>query len=271
MSVKFIPLLLLVGCGDDPLAVDKNISRWANSGSSLGAFALVREPVAFAGGAGDYPDPACPVRAKDDTTATLLGDCTDSDGRAWTGSATVTRDGATLQVDLDEFGNDALGGALRASGVVTIEELGPDEHAFEVDVTTRGGITTTVLYSGHVAGGYTGPTTWNGEGTVRMDGDFFDGGAITVKTVDQVRDDDRCAGEGLSGTTTMTSTEHEVVITYDGETNCDPDHSARWSRDGKDQGVIAGITCSTGGPAGLGLVMVVLGGLIVRRRSSLGA
>jgi hypothetical protein len=45
----------------------------------------------------------------------------------------------------------------------------------------------------------------------------------------------------------MVSNEHTVVITYDGATDCDDDDSARWSRDGEDQGLVAGVTCSLGG------------------------
>jgi MYXO-CTERM domain-containing protein len=56
-----------------------------------------------------------------------------------------------------------------------------------------------------------------------------------------------------------------VVIEYDGASDCDDRDSARWSRDGDDRGTIEGITCSTGGPGGLGALALVLC-LVVRRR-----
>jgi MYXO-CTERM domain-containing protein len=265
-------LVVVVGCGGggaDPLEDADAIPQWANSSSAIGAFEPVREPVAFFDGAFDFPDPTCPMTTNDGTVATVVGGCTDSEGRTWTGSATVTLDGLAgyaLTVELEDYGNDGFGAPLAASGVVTVEEVAPDVHAFEVDVTTRGGITTTIVYSGDASGTYTGPTIWNGEGTIRKSGDFFAAGSIDAETIEQVRDNDACAGEGFSGTTRMTSTEHVVVLTYDGETDCDTEHSAQWSLDGQDQGIIANITCSAGGAGGFGLVIVALCGVVVRRR-----
>jgi MYXO-CTERM domain-containing protein len=264
---RSVALIALAACGGggDPLEDAADIPTWANASSALGAFETVREPVAVFHGHLAYPDPACPTTLADVVSSTITGGCTDSEGRAWTGTAIVTLDGPTLTVELDGFGHDAFGSAP-SSGFVTIEEVGPEEHAFDVDVTSIGGVTTTIVYRGSVVGGFTGPTTWNGSGSVRKSGDFFNSGAISAETIDQVRDDDACPGENLSGTTTMTSAEHVVVITYDGATDCDPDHSARWSRDGEDQGVIANITCSTGGASGFGALVLVVGLLVRRRR-----
>jgi len=75
-----------------------------------------------------------------------------------------------------------------------------------------------------------------------------------------------CAGQGASGTTKLTSNGHEVVIAYDGATDCDADAAAHWSRDGEDMGVIKGISCSTGGGAGFGLIGVALAFVLRRRR-----
>jgi MYXO-CTERM domain-containing protein len=267
-SKHFVPIgVLMAACGgsEDPLAVDANITQWANSSSAMGAYEAGRESIAIFHGEGGFPDPACPVVIADADGASITGDCVDSDGESWVGSATVTLTGTTVRLELDGFGSDNV---FRppTDGFVELVEVGVDEHTFDVDVTSRGGIVTTILYEGSVIGGYDGPTTWNGSGTVRKNGDFFDGGTITVETVDQVRDNDQCPGEGFSGTTTMSSLEHEVVITYDGDTDCDPDHSARWSRDGVDQGVIAGITCSSGGASGFGMLLIGLGFVMRRRR-----
>jgi len=251
--------------GGDPLDKQKDIAGWANAASAMGAYEWVREPVAFADGAFSYEDAACPAAADTGTTATVTGGCTDDKGRAWTGTATVEHGGTSRTVTLTDYGNDAFGGAVQTTGTVTITEQDADHHSFQVDLVGGGGITTTTHYSGTVVGSYDTPTTWNGSGTITRDGDFFNGGTVTATTVDQVRDNDQCPGEGFSGTTTMTSDDHVVVITYDGATACDPDHSAQWSRDGEDQGLVAGVTCSSGGSGTGWLALALL--MIVRRRS----
>ena len=263
-----LALGLLAACGGgDPLEDDNAIAGWANASSAMGAYDVAREPVAFADGKHQYEDPACPITSNDGMTATVSGGCTDSKDRVWTGKVTVVRGGGGARmVTFEEFGNDAFGGASKTNGTVAVAELATDRHTFEVDTVTRGGITTDVQYSGSVVGtDDTAATTWNGSGTINRDGDFYKGGTVDSVTVDQVRDD-ACPGEGFSGTTTMTSDEHVVVITYDGATACDPDHSARWSRDGKDRGLVQGVTCSSaGGSSGAAIVLVAVM-LIGRRR-----
>jgi MYXO-CTERM domain-containing protein len=251
--------------GGDPLDKADNVAGWANATSAIGAFEWVREPVAFADGKFDYGDPACPVTATAGTTTTVTGGCTDTDGHQWGGTATVEHGSPTRTVTLDAFGNDAFGGLLLSTGTVTITEQAPDMHTFEVELVSDGGISTTTHYSGTVAGTYDTPTTWNGSGTITRTGNFFDGGTVTAATADQVRDNAACPGEGFSGTTTITSDDHVVVITYDGNTACDMDHSARWSLDGKDEGIIKGVTCS-GGSGGSGWVALALGLVVLRRR-----
>lgn len=267
-SRSVLALGLLAACsGGDPLEDDDVIAGWANASSAMGAYEVAREPVAFADGKHQYDDPACPLTSNDGTMATVSGGCTDSKGRVWTGTATVVRGGGGAKmVTFEEFGNDGFGGASKTSGTVAVAELAADRHTFEVDTVMRGGITTDVRYSGSVVGTYdTAATTWNGSGTISRDGDFYKGGTVEAVTVDQVRDD-ACPGEGFSGTTTVTSDEHVVVITYDGATACDPDHSARWSRDGKDRGLVTGVTCnSAGGSSGAAIVLAAIA-LIGRRR-----
>ena len=257
--------------GGDPLDKQKDIAGWANAASAMGAYEWVREPVAFADGAFTYQDAQCPAASDTGTTATVTGNCTDSKGHAWTGTATVDHGSATRTVTLTDFGNDAFGGSVKATGTVTITEQAPDRHSFAIDLVGGGGITTTTKYNGTVVGTYDTPTTWNGSGTITRDGDFFNGGTVASTTVDQVRDNDGCPGEGFSGTTTMTSDDHVVVITYDGNTACDPDHSARWTRDGVDQGTIAGVTCSAGGSGTSWLALALVTLLLTSRRSSRGS
>ena len=261
-------IAVLAGCHVDPLSPDENIAGWANTASAVGVFTTGYEPLAFAERQLAFADPACPSTADDGTTVNIAGECVDADGIEWFGAATVVRGAAgALTLTLDGYGNDAILGPERAFGTITVRELAADHHAFDVDLVRRGGLTTDVAYSGTVRGGATGPTTWNGSGTISRNGDFFDGGTIEATTVDQVRDGSICPGEGISGRTTMTSEEHTVEIQYDGATDCDADNAARWSRDGEDQGTIDGVTCSAGGPGGLGaLALVVLATCVARRR-----
>jgi hypothetical protein len=265
-------IAIVAACGGgDPLADEKDIAGWANSSSAMGAYEWVREPVAFADGEFTYEDAQCPTASDTGTTATVTGNCTDAKGRAWTGTASVDHGSSTRTVTLTDFGNDAFGGSVKATGTVTITEEAPDRHSFAIDLVGGGGITTTTKYNGTVVGTYDTPTTWNGSGSITRDGDFFNGGTVTATTVDQVRDNTRCPGEGFSGTTTITSDEHVAVITYDGSTACDPDHSARWTLDGEDQGTLAGVTCSAGG-SGTGWVALALAALLLTsRRSSRGS
>jgi uncharacterized protein (TIGR03382 family) len=260
-------IVVLAGCHADPLSPDENIAGWANTASALGVFTTGYEPLAFAVGDAQFADPSCPATADDGTTVTITGGCVDTGGVAWSGSATVVRGaGGALTLTLDAYGNDAFLGPERTTGTFAVVELAADHHAFEVDLVRSGGLTTTIAYSGTVRGDASGPTIWNGAGTISRRGDYFDGGTVEAATVDQLRDDAICPGEGISGRTTMTSAEHAVVIEYDGATDCDAADSARWSRDGVDQGTIEGITCSAGDPGGLGALAVVLVALGRRRR-----
>jgi MYXO-CTERM domain-containing protein len=262
-------IVVLAACKADPLAKDKNVAGWANASSALGVMAGVYDPIGFATGDSTFADAACPATSDDGTTAVITGGCRDSDGVEWTGSATVVRGAAgMLTVTFTGYGNDQILGPVRKTGAVVVHELAPDRHSFDVDVTSEGGLTEVVEYSGTVDGAAAGATTWNGSGTISRDGDFFDGGTITATTVNQLRDDSICAGEGISGRTTMTSDDHTVVIDYDGATDCDGNDAAHWSRDGEDQGIIEGISCSAGsgagGPGGVALIGLALG--LARRR-----
>src|SRR5690242_1955372 len=103
-------LLVVAACGgggDDPLTNDEDIAHWANSVSAMGAYEVAREPVAFLDDAFAYEDTTCPVATRDATSATITGECTDAQGRVWTGIASVVRAGATTTVDMSGFGNDA--------------------------------------------------------------------------------------------------------------------------------------------------------------------
>ncbi|HTL33401.1 MAG TPA: hypothetical protein VL326_09760 [Kofleriaceae bacterium] len=267
-NLSLLCLVSLVGCTDgDPLSEDKHVAGWANSSSALGVFSIGYEPLGFADGEFHFDDPACPVTSDDGTTVTIHGGCKDSKGTTWAGTATLVRDGSARHITFDSYGNDALLGMEKTTGRFDVTESGTG-HAFDVDLRRSGGIETTIRYTGTVVGDYQGRTVWNGSGHITRDGITINSGSVDAVTVDAVRDDAVCAGQGASGTTKMTSNEHEVVIAYDGATDCDPDAAARWMRDGEDMGMIKGISCSTGSPTGFGLIGVALVFVLRRRRAS---
>jgi hypothetical protein len=271
LRIRIICICVVVvaaGCHADPLAKDKNVAGWANAASALGVFQVGYDPIGFATGDTTFADPGCPATTDDGTTVTIAGNCTDTGGVQWYGSATVVRGaGGALSLSLDGYGTDEFVGPARTTGTFAVRELAADLHAFDVDVVIEGGLDSVIEYSGTVRGGTTGPTTWNGSGTISRSGDFFDGGTVEATTVDQLRDNAICPGEGISGRTTMISDEHTVVIEYDGATDCDAEDAAHWSRDGEDQGTIAGVTCNAGGRGGVGtLALIALATCLARRR-----
>lgn len=270
MALKHVSLVCivpLIGClgHSDPLSEDEHVAGWANSSSPLGVFAVGYDPIGFADGKHHFDDPACPVTSDDGTTVAIHGGCTDTMGVTWAGTATLVRDGSARHVTFDGYGNDALLDTMvRTTGRFDVSGDG-SVHTFDVDVRRVGGIETTIRYTGTVSGGYEGRTVWNGSGRITRDGITINSGTINAVTVDQVRDDAVCAGQNVSGTTTLTSDEHDVVITYDGATDCDPDDAARWARDGEDRGTIKGISCAAGGRSGIGAIIFALA-LVLRRR-----
>ena len=268
--------LLALGCkgGGDPLSEMEHISGWANASSALGVFIWGHDPLAITDGAFVPVDSTCPVVADDGTTVTITGDgCTDSEGTQWHGSATVVRGfngGRSLTLTgFDKAEDPSLSAPV--SGSFEVVELATDRHAFDVDISVTTGIENHTVYRGEVQGGWTGRTVWSGTGTIHREALVINSGTVDATTVDQVRDSDICPGQCASGTTTMVSDEHEVVISYDGETACDEDEGARWSRDGQDMGVVNGVTCNVFGGGGAGdaapgLLLVILALALGTRR-----
>lgn len=275
MMTRAIPAaaLLALGCGGggDPLENDDDVAGWANASSALGVYTLAHEPLAFANEAFDFNDPDCPTISDDGTTVVITGRCEDSEGRTWAGEVTVLRREGGWSLTLDVFGDDRFGGMARTTGSFEVDEEGEGFHSFEADLDRDGGIETRIVYSGTVEGGYQGPTVWNGSGRVSRDGVVINSGSVDAETVDQLRDNEICPGQGISGTTIMTSDAHTVVISYDGDTDCDEDDAARWSRDGEDQGLVTGVTCAAGGPAGAfaGLLVLLVAAALRRGRGRL--
>lgn len=254
---------LTCACQGDALDEAEHIAGWANSASALGVYTHGYEPIAFADGQQQFADPACPVTTDDGTTVAIAGDgCIDSEGDQFFGAASVVRTATGVEVTFDQYGHARDGGAVgRLTGTFDASAVGVDLYSFDAELTSTGGIVMSISYSGTVAGTYDGPTVWNGSGTISREGAVINDGVVTATTVDQLRDNDICSGESISGTTTLVSDEHTVVITYDGATDCDDDNSARWSRDGVDQGFVTGVACAASPANGSGATTILLIGL----------
>jgi hypothetical protein len=244
------PLLLLfpivLGCGDDeefksaaPFAKADDIQIWATNASAVAVYSHAYEPIGVSDGVLSYPDPACPETTDDGTTLTIRGGCTDASGNEWTGEATVTRDGEDRLLTFDGL----RGGADHAerNGTVLLTMTGPSQREFDADLEI--GEVTTIDYVGTVEGDYGSRTVWNGGGRIEREG-FPPIGTVDATTVEQVVDDAVCAGQPVSGSTTLRTSDHTAVIEYDGVTDCDPDANARVTVNDEDRGLIGGISCT---------------------------
>ena len=267
-------LCILGGCQQDPLFSEDHIAGWANSASALGVFTHGYEPLAIAEGEIAFEDPGCPMTSDDGTTLIISGnDCVDVEDKRWVGSAVLTRNGSERSIRFEGYGKgDAPNTVPRLTGDFTLSQSGPEFYAFGAQLSHRGGVDTDIDYQGTVAGAHDSPTLWNGQGTISRDSRAIYSGTVQATTVDQLRDNSICPGEGISGSTTLVSEEHEVDILYDGADDCDGAYSARWRRDGVDKGLITGVSCASvaGGsrptPAAFWIV-AILGLMAVRRRS----
>jgi hypothetical protein len=267
-SVILVFLPLVAGCAEDfkaapPFEKSEYVQVWATNASAVAVYSHAYEPIGVSDGALSFQDPACPETSDDGTTFTILGGCTDSMDRQWSGRATVVRSGDDRELTLDGFeGQD---------GVVRLTLLEPSLHEFDVSLRLGGG--TTIEYVGTIEGDYGGRTVFNGEGHVERWGFFPPIGVVDATTVDEVVDNDVCAGQPVSGTTTLRSSDHTAVIVYDGATDCDPDEKAELVVNDEDRGLVSGISCAILEPGANGAspvpaFLLVAAGFAARLRRS---
>jgi hypothetical protein len=263
--------IVALGCsGGTDLENPEHVAAWANSASALAVYIPAYEPIGVADGEVTVGDGTCPSVDDDGTTLVITGGCTTEDGRRFEGTATVVR-GAEGRIDLtlDGYGRaDEADSVPRVTGTFAIVRTSAEEQVFQAEYVQDGLLTLDVAYTGTVEGTYDGATLWNGNGSVARGGFTDASGEVAAVTVDQLRDDDVCAGEAASGTTTIDLVDQILVIEYDGATACDEDHSARYRVDGEDRGTVPGITCAASpGRSGSGLLLLApLAALLLRIR-----
>lgn len=264
-------VLLAAACGDDgdaftpspPFEDEEHVKVWATSASALAIYSNVHRDIAVFQGQQTYADASCPVLEDDGATYRVTGECTDSDDKQWKGKLTIERDGDDFVLDYDGFEGH--------QGSFAIYRIEPSLHEFEAKLMLGG--FTSVDYRGSVQGGYDQRTIWNGNGTVERDGFLPPNGKVEASTLNQLVDDDVCAGQPVSGTTTLRAGEDEAVVTYDGESDCDENKSAQLAVNDESRGTIEGVSCRASGAAagqasrGLATFLALCGaGWMLRRR-----
>jgi len=247
-----------------PFDRNEDVSGWATSASAVSVYQHAYEPIAIADGERSFADPECPVVEDDGTTWTASGDCTASDGEEFTGTVKIVRDGATRSLTFDTFQDN--------NGTFELRELEAGRYEFDAKLDIGG--LTVIEYMGSVQGGYDQRTLWNGSGTVKRDGFFGPNGEVEASTIDEVVDNDVCAGQPVSGTTTLKSGNDTAVVSYDGGTDCDDDQNAQLTVNGEARGLVSGISCSlrapgSGGRSALGVLLLALAVPALRRAQSM--
>ena len=243
----------------------------------------------------------CPVVAKDKKAGivTFTGGC-EAGGLSVTGTMTLALDDVdnptqqTVEFSKDflieqEQPCDATGSVtnrIGVSGTMIFQESG----VFDVDIALLGSDIDTKActsfpndslldYQGTTSTGFeigdgeteTTTTTTSGpeKPAVYSGSGRYATTSIATGKVDAVTDNeqilgDTCNTEALSGTTTLTTDANEVVITYDGASDCDPESTVTWTLNGAAQGELEDVACSTGAtPASF---MMLLGTLFLLRR-----
>ena len=260
---------MLAACGDSggvftpppPFEDEEEVKVWATTASAVAVYSNVHQDIAVFQGQQTYADPSCPVLEDDGTTYSASGGCTDSEDKEWKGKLTIERDRDDFLLDYDGFDGH--------EGTFSVHQVEPALHEFEAKLVFGG--FTTVDYIGSVQGGYDQRTIWNGSGTVERDGFLPPNGAVRTNTLNEIVDNEVCAGQPASGTTTLTSGEDEAVVTYDGESDCDENKNAKLSVNGEERGMIEGINCraaAAGAPGGCGpsALLALCGALFMLRQ-----
>jgi len=285
LSIWMLSVPLLGGCGSDsePFAAAKNddsslanpdnIRTWANTVSAIALYANAYQPIAVADGAKTFDDPACPATDDDGTTLAIEGGCTDAMGATWVGKASVKRHAnGDRDLTLENFGTKKDEASDTRNGDASVRRIDDGSQDFSLKLAHESGVRVTIDYEGHVDGDYDARTVWSGSGTVTREGLLPPVGTLDVTTSAEVVDGDVC-GQPASGNTTLTDEAGTtVVVTYDGDVDCDEDQAATYTLNGASKGKLTGIACTTSpgrtGPeaAALLAIMLSVAGLRGRRR-----
>lgn len=267
---------VLDGFDPAPLTDDAALAhRWASIGSAPQVLSAAQLMITAADLTLQLNEGNCPVKTESGDKVTYEGGCTTADGAEWRGRAVADAFGVSYEgfgrTATEECNGQQLGEDVTFDGKVSMSGS-PSGLSFDVDIRTDG---TTVDDMACVQRASTGAISYSGR--LRQDGelDVWSGsgrvgtladGVADVSTDDEVIDDAACDDEASSGTTTIEGGDHAIVIHYDGATDCDPEHTVRWSLDGVDKGELTDVSCSAGRAPAWGLVVAVCAFALRRRR-----
>ena len=231
----------------------------------------------------------CPTLNRTDRGLEVIGNgCTDEEGGVWHGSLrpspdvdgqTVVRgfgwqtdpipgcDGRTSYQIFDGVFSQANNQTDLLLAVQHLEFNGDCTILEDRDLAFEGWVrSTTSTEQADVEGQSTEieVTTYSHQGVVAVDSDRVSG-IVTAQTVDERLSDELCETEALSGTTTVTAGADVMVITSDGDVDCDEQSTVTWMLNGENQGTLVGVSCSSAG-ASTGLWLVGLLVALARRR-----
>lgn len=209
---------------------------------------------------------ACPQVEREGAFTVVTGDCTDDTGSVRSGRARIVTTGGEVRGRLRGFGDE--------DGLVwgTVRLTTEGEPRFALDVRLESSEPMTDLVPGSTwlvidaRGHRDARGRWTVEGELAAEGR----GRVRVRSTNIELDDDRCSHEPLAGRTELWAGEHHVEILYDGAIDCDDPGTARWWRNGVEQGELRGISGDVGcsvaarrGGDGLGgglwLVLLLIG------------
>lgn len=287
----------LVGCGPSSVLNEwdraeindsESLREWSYGSApqvTLGAGLLTSAVISAAD---ETSAGGCPVKKVDGETTTYTGDCTDADGNAWFGKATVKgandQGSGDANYRFEDFGFSASTAcdsgatstsrvALAGTSVATADEatggvrysydLRIDQTSVDTAACSPERETVAYSYSGQSVESGT-RTTWNGSGRIGTESQ----GTVEVTTKDEVVDESVCAREAISGTTTIKGKDTTAVITYDGATDCSDLSTVTWTLDGVAMGTVNGVTCSSAAGAPVWFALLGLLGLGLKRRRS---
>jgi hypothetical protein len=263
---------------DDPASA----TEWAQMASAPNAYAFGSALVSAADLAIQL-GATCPTLTEESGTKTYEGGCSDGDD-TWMGRAVSSEGASGGSIVYEGFGSSSMqdcSGTMVPTTNVFDGSVSYSGNAvsrsgsFDVDVRSAGqgvnettceatDVTLAVDYHGSIRGAGDA-STWGGSGRIGNSLQVY----VQVSTDDELIDDTICGDEAVSGTTTIRSGTHTIVITYDGMTDCDMESTVQWSFDGQPRGELSGVQCAVGrrgSPAGAGWALLAVALFLACRR-----
>jgi len=261
------------------LETPADLKSWAAASAPNVYFAAMM-PVALVEMAGGT-DAGCPVKTTNGNVDTYQGGCTAGDN-TWVGTMVLDRgfsDGGSGSVSLEGFGlqNSRTCGSTTVlvsstfNGTFTQTAGSGNDVSFKVDLRAD-----SQGFDGGTCDPVTATAAWDYQGTTNSVTDVWTGqgrignstdGVVSAETAGEQLGGSPCSSEAQTGTTTIHAGSNTAVITYDGQTKCDPTSNVTWTLNGTAMGEASGISCSAGtGATTLPLLALLAAAALLWRR-----